>query len=149
MLTSPSLFSFITLIATTLPFTTAAPADTSVTVSYDNTYDNANLDLLTTSCSNGQNGLVTKGYPTAGKLPGFPSVGGAFTVAGWNSASCGACYKLTWQSNSIYVTAIDHTASGFNLAQAGMDKLTGGQAVQLGRITATYEDADPVNCGFK
>lgn len=142
-----TLVSLLTLLATS-PLTTAAPADTSVTVSYDNNYDNPNLDLLTTSCSDGANGLVTKGYPTAGKIPNFPNVGGAFTVGGWNSTSCGACYKLTWQSNSIYVTAIDHADSGFNLAQTAMDKLTGGQAVKLGRVTATYADADPSNCGF-
>jgi len=139
------LASLISLALAVAPFTLAAPA-TTVTVSYDTTYDNPNLDLSTTSCSDGPNGLITKGYPTAGKVPGYPNVGGAFTVGGWNSASCGACYKLTWNSNSIFVTAIDHTASGFNLAQKAMDKLTNGQAVQLGRISATYEDAALSDC---
>jgi hypothetical protein len=144
-----SLLSAICLLTSTIPFfTTATPVDTSVTVSYDTTYDNPNLDLLTTSCSNGPNGLVTKGYPTAGKIPNFSNVGGAFTVAAWDSPNCGACYKLTYGTTSIYVTAIDHAGQGFNLAEAAMNALTGNMAEQLGRVTATYEDADPSNCGF-
>ncbi|KAJ9323603.1 hypothetical protein DTO027B5_4544 [Paecilomyces variotii] len=126
----------------------AAPANTSVTVSYDTKYDNAGLDLDTTSCSDGQYGLVTKGYKTAGALPSFPNIGGAFTVPGWNSPNCGKCYQLSWEGKSIYVTAVDHTAEGFNIGQKALDTLTGGLAVQVGRVTATYSEADPSSCGL-
>lgn len=50
----------------------------SETLSYDNTYDNPNLSLSTVACSNGPNGLMTKGYSTLGQLPSFPNVGGVY-----------------------------------------------------------------------
>ncbi|KAL1985426.1 hypothetical protein VTN96DRAFT_7869 [Rasamsonia emersonii] len=128
----------------------ASPADsaTQVSVSYDTSYDNANLDLSTVACSNGQHGLETKGYKTAGQLPKFPFVGGSPTVAGWDSPNCGSCYALTWENNTIYVTAIDAAPNGFNIALSAMNQLTGGLAQQLGRVTATYTPADPSQCGF-
>lgn len=140
------LFSILSALSPLAAF--AAPADASVTVSYDTKYDDPNLDLLTTSCSDGQYGLVTKGYKTASSLPSFPRIGGAFTVPSWNSPNCGKCYQLTWEGKSIYVTAVDHAGEGFNIAQEALDELTGGLAVQLGRVTATYADADPSSCGF-
>lgn len=44
--------------------------------------------------------------------------------------------------------AVDHTATGFNLAKAAMDDLTNGQAAQLGRIDAQYAQVATSNCGF-
>mgnify|MGYP000938733052 CR=1 FL=1 len=126
----------------------APSASGTVTVSYDPQYDNPSFDLLTTACSDGTNGLVTKGYSTAGSLPSFPRIGGAFTIPSWNSPNCGKCYSLTYNGNTIYVTAVDHAADGFNIAEEAMNQLTGGQAVQLGRVSATYADADPSQCGF-
>ncbi|KAL1966151.1 hypothetical protein VTN77DRAFT_4703 [Rasamsonia byssochlamydoides] len=130
------------------PSPAPAPAGTQVSVSYDPSYDNSNLDLSTVACSNGQYGLETKGYSTAGQLPKFPFIGGALTVAGWNSPNCGSCYSLTWENNTIFVTAIDAAPQGFNIAEAAMNQLTGGLASQLGRVTATYAPVDPSNCGF-
>ncbi|KAJ9295961.1 hypothetical protein DTO271G3_5536 [Paecilomyces variotii] len=142
----------ISFLAALSPITTfaapATPTNTTITISYDTKYDNSNLDLSTTSCSDGQYGLVTKGYKTAGSLPSFPNIGGAFTVPGWNSPNCGKCYQLSWEGKSIYVTAVDHAAEGFNVGQKALDTLTGGLAVQVGRVTATYSEAEPSSCGF-
>ncbi|KAL2006621.1 hypothetical protein VTN00DRAFT_9289 [Thermoascus crustaceus] len=124
-----------------------AAAAGTVDVKYDPAYDNPDLDLNTVSCSDGPNGLVTKGYKTAGSLPSFPRVGAAFSVS-WNSPNCGKCYQLTYNGKSIYVTAIDQATTGFNIAQEALDELTGGQAVQLGHVQATYAEAAPANCGF-
>ena len=58
-----TLFALVCLF---LPFSTAAPAPRStvtVTLSYDQTYDNANGDLHTVACSDGPNGMLTKGEP--------------------------------------------------------------------------------------
>ncbi len=46
------------------------------------------------------------------------------------------------------VLAIDHAAEGFNIAQEAMDQLTGGQAVQLGRVDAGYTQVDASACGL-
>ncbi|GES57155.1 allergenic cerato-platanin Asp F13 [Aspergillus terreus] len=124
----------------------AASAQQSVSVSYDERYDVSGSSMNTVSCSDGANGLVTK-YPTFGSVPNFPHIGGSPTIAGWNSANCGKCYQLTYGSKSIYVTAIDAAPGGFNIALSAMNDLTGGQAVNLGRVQATYQEVAKSNCG--
>ncbi len=54
----------------------------TVSVSYDETYDNASGSLTSVACSDGTNGLITKGFSSFGSLPQFPNVGGAAAVAG-------------------------------------------------------------------
>ena len=125
----------------------AAPA-LGVTLSYDETYDNSAGSLSTVACSDGSNGLLTKGFSTFGSLPHFPNVGGAQAVGGWNSASCGTCWQLTWNGKSINVLAIDHADEGFNVAKEAMDTLTGGQAAALGRIDVDATQVDASACGL-
>ncbi|KAG5650739.1 hypothetical protein H0H81_011223, partial [Sphagnurus paluster] len=115
------------------------PAAFGDTVSYDPVYDNSGNSLDIVACSNGANGLLTAGYTTFGSLPSFPYIGGAAAVSGWNSPNCGTCWNLTYTNSqgvatSISVLAIDYTLTGFNIALEAMNKLTGGQAVQLGRV---------------
>jgi hypothetical protein len=43
---------------------------------------------------------------------------------------------------------MDHAVEGFNIAQAALDQLTGGQAVQLGSIDADYVQVDASVCGL-
>ncbi|KAF8129292.1 Cerato-platanin [Boletus edulis] len=112
-------------------------AQTTVqSVSYDTTYDNPSTSLSTVACSNGVHGLETKGYTTFGSLHGFPYIGGAYTVTGWNSPACGTCYSLTWRGTTIYVLAVDVGLDGFNISEEAMNALTGGLAVELGRVNA-------------
>lgn len=124
----------------------------SVSVSYDTAYDNAGASLTTVSCSDGANGLITQGYSTFGSLPKFPLIGGAPTIAGWNSPNCGNCYSIHYKAGkvdkTIYVTAVDAAPGGFNLGLRAMNQLTNNQAQQLGRVTATYALADPSKCGL-
>ena len=138
---------FLSLLA--LPFAATAVNAIAASVAYDTVYDSAAQSTLVTSCSDGINGLYTKGYPTLGSLPTFPRVGAASTVAGWNSPNCGKCYRITWNGKSINVIAVDHAASGFVLSRAAMDQLTGGLATQLGRINADYTEVPASNCGMK
>lgn len=120
----------------------------AITVSYDNGYDDGSRSLTAVACSDGPNGLLTKGYTTQSSLPSFPRIGGAFVIAGWNSASCGTCWSLTYNGNTINVLAIDYAGEGFNIAQEAMDLLTGGQAVALGRVDAEYVQVDASVCGL-
>jgi len=55
---------------------------------------------------------------------------------------------LTYNGHTIYVLAIDHAQTGFNIAQGAMDALTNGQAVQLGRVDAQTSEVDPTLCGL-
>ena len=123
-------------------------AASAITVSYDTGYDDSSRSLAATSCSDGTNGLLTKGYTTQGSLPSFPHIGGASTIAGWNDVNCGKCYSLTYNNTTINVLAIDHAAEGFNIGETALNELTGGQAVSLGSIDAQWAEADDSACGL-
>ncbi|KAG6884919.1 hypothetical protein C0993_007286 [Termitomyces sp. T159_Od127] len=122
-------------------------------VSFDPVYDNATESLNIVSCSDGPNGLESKGFTTFGSLPNFPFIGGAAAVEGFDSLNCGTCWNLTFVtstgvSNTISVLAIDNAGTGFNIAMEAMDVLTDNQAVFLGRVNATSVQVDPSICVF-
>ncbi|KAG6909583.1 hypothetical protein DXG01_016622 [Tephrocybe rancida] len=122
-------------------------------VSYDWGYDVSETSLDNVACSDGPNGLETRGYKTFGSIPGFPFIGGSSTIAGWNSAKCGACYKLTYthaagQKTNIYVTAIDHTDDGINISPSAMKILLGPHATDIGTAKVDVEEVDNSFCGF-
>ncbi|KAF5354586.1 hypothetical protein D9758_011211 [Tetrapyrgos nigripes] len=126
----------------------------AVQLQYDNHYDDGSASLTTVACSDGVNGLITRfGFQTLGAIPRFPHIGAAAAVAGWNSPNCGTCWKLTYtngngKTTSINVLAVDHAGTGFNIAQAAMDELTGGQAVALGNVQVTSSQVAVSNCGL-
>ncbi|KAH8166080.1 cerato-platanin [Xylaria polymorpha] len=134
-----NIFSFLTL----------AVATSAVTVAYDQGYDDAGRSLTAVACSDGPNGLITRyGWQTQGQIPRFPNIGAAVAVAGWNSAACGTCWKLTYNGRSVNVLAVDHAGAGFNIALAAMNTLTNGQAVALGRVEATAVQVATSACGL-
>ncbi|PAV19815.1 cerato-platanin [Pyrrhoderma noxium] len=118
---------FTTLISTLF----LAGSALAIRVSYDNTYDDPSGSMDSVACSDGPTGLAAN-YSTFGDLPSFPFIGGSSAISGWSSPSCGNCFSLSYGGNIIYVTPIDHTQEGFNLAQEAMDVLTGGKAEELG-----------------
>lgn len=133
---------FITI---TLALVAAAVA---TDVRYDNTYDDASQSLGVVACSDGSNGLLTKGFTTFGSLPTFPNIGAAQAIPGYDSAECGSCWKITYNGETITVTAIDHAGDGFNLAKAALNTLTNGQAEHDGTISATAVEVDKSECGM-
>ncbi|KAL6308686.1 Cerato-platanin-domain-containing protein [Sparassis latifolia] len=130
------------LASLSLLFVPIALAQTSVSVSYDNTYDNSAESLNDLACSNGPNGLEHLGYNYLGELPDFPYVGGSFAVTGWDSTGCGTCWEITYDGTTITVLAVDTASEGFNLSEEAMNALTNGQAEFLGRVTATAVQVD-------
>lgn len=143
---------FSVVIISLVAAATTAFAQGAATVSYDPTYDTASLSTLNLACSDGQNGLATKGYSTLSSIPGYPYIAASSTIAGWNSSNCGKCYAMTYQTETttktINVTAVDRATTGFVLSRAAMDALTGGQATSLGRVTVTWAEAPQSACGF-
>jgi hypothetical protein len=119
----------------------------AVRVGYDAVYDNPNNSLSTVACSDGSNGMLTKGYTTFGSIPSFPNIGAAQAVAGWNSPACGSCWQISYGGKSIYFTAIDHADKGFVLSEEAMDTLTKKQAQNLGVIDANATQVDESSCG--
>ncbi|KAG1825549.1 Cerato-platanin-domain-containing protein [Suillus subaureus] len=99
-------------------FVLSSLAQPTETLSYDTTYDDASLSLSSIACSDGTNGLETKGYTTLESLPTFPNVGGVYTVAGWNSAA------------------------------TAMNTLTGNLAAELGRVDVTATQVNASVCGL-
>lgn len=136
------LLPFIILLATILPVAR------SVAVRYDPEYDNRNVSLTAVACSDGKNGLITKGYKTFGDLPNFPYIGASNVVKGYNSASCGSCWELTTTTNTIYVIAIDRAGDGFNIAGMALEQLGGQEAIEAGKINAAAKRVAGSNCGL-
>ena len=136
------------LISTIIPLVALFSAVSATDVRYDTTYDNAQGSLSTVACSDGANGLLTKGYTTFGSLPSYPNITAAQAIAGWNSTSCGSCWQITYGDVSVNVLAIDHAADGFVLSLEAMNSLTGGNAVQFGTVDAQATQIDPQNCGL-
>ncbi|KAG2109457.1 Cerato-platanin [Suillus cothurnatus] len=143
------------LITSTVAALATCAIATSYSLSYDTTYDVGSNSLDTVACSDGSNGLESRGYTTFSSIPSFPYIGGAPQITGWNSAYCGSCWKITYTSPSvpttIYVTAIDvgdEARDGFNLSLEAMNNLTDGQAEPLGRVTVTATQVDEKYCGL-
>lgn len=63
-------------------------------------------------------------------------------------SQCGTCWQLSYSGRTINVLAIDHAASGFNIAEAALNELTNGQAEALGRIDATAVQVAVSECGL-
>jgi hypothetical protein len=139
---------FTSTIIALAAFFSVVAADTQP-VRYNTFYDNPSTSMNNVACSNGQNGLVTKGFPTFGSLPDFPNVGGAYAIGAWNSPECGSCWQLTYPGtgNSIWVTAIDTVYSGFDISLAAMNSLTNGQAQQFSYIDVESTQVDESYCG--
>ncbi|KAI0522158.1 EC5 protein [Xylaria bambusicola] len=136
-------------ISNLLSFLSLTAMASAVTVAYDQGYDIASRSMTAVSCSDGPNGLITRyGWNTQGQIPRFPNIGAAAAVAGWNSAQCGTCWKLTYKGRSVNVLAIDHAGAGFNIALGAMNTLTNGQAVALGRVDATATQVAVNQCGL-
>lgn len=128
-------------------------AHAQLSVSYDTEYDNADQSLTTVACSNGPNGLITRGFTTFGSLPNFPHIGGAPAVTGFDSPGCGTCWELTYVnaegvSTSINILAIDVATPNYNIALEAMNELTDNEAIFLGRVPVTAVELPASNCGL-
>ena len=60
----------------------AALAGITTSLSYDPVYSNPSTSTLSLACSDGDNGLHTKGFATLGAVPKFPMVAAAPDIAG-------------------------------------------------------------------
>nr|BAN04647.1 cerato-platanin-like protein 1 [Grifola frondosa] len=142
-------FAVLASLLCAAPAVLSAPtAASTVQVTYDQTYDVASNSLAIVACSNGANGLLTKGFTTFGSLPDFPFIGGAQAVAGWNSPNCGTCWQLQYGNTTINVLAVDHAGSGFNIGLDAMNKLTNNHAVELGVVQVASKQVAASVCGL-
>ncbi|KAF8735240.1 hypothetical protein AX14_002443 [Amanita brunnescens Koide BX004] len=66
-----------------------------VPLSYNPAYDNGATSINAVACSDGLNGLGTRGYKTLGSLPHFPYIGGAPAIESWNSTNSFPSWLLT------------------------------------------------------
>ncbi|KIY71768.1 snodprot1 [Cylindrobasidium torrendii FP15055 ss-10] len=143
------LISIIALIFTTLSQLVFAVDQ----VGWDSIYGDGDASLAIVACSDGSNGLLTRGFKTFSDLPTFPAIGSAYVVGGWNSPACGTCWTLTYyHGNSapktVTFTAIDTSGGGFYTSQESLDYLTGGHAVEWGVVNVTATQVSPSQCGL-
>lgn len=122
------------------------PLANAVTVSYDPRYGDAGQSLNQLACSDGPNGLESKGYYTLGALANFPYVGGVPAVASWNSPACGTCWALTYNGKTVHILAVDVAVNDYNISPAAMNDLTNGQATFLGRVPVAAQQVDKSLC---
>ncbi|PWW76094.1 Cerato-platanin [Tuber magnatum] len=141
---------FSTAIVSLLAMAASTFAQVATTAGYDRVYDNGSLSTLSLACSDGPNGLFSKGYPTLGSLPGFPLVGAIETISGWNSPNCGKCYKVTYTATgaSINIIGVDSAARGIVMSLGALDQLTGNLGEAVGRVDVTYVETARTDCGF-
>ena len=140
--------STILSLAALISVASAGPPPSGSVVRYNTFYDNSQTSLNDVACSNGDNGLVTKGFPTFISLPSYPFIGGVSAVKGWNSPECGSCWELTYSGtgNTIYVTAVDTISDGFDISLAAMNVLTYGQAEQLDSVNVQAQEVAATYC---
>ena len=133
-------------------FATLLTSVSAFTAGFDTVYDDPSRSLSSVACSDGFNGLLTRGFTTFGSLPKYPHIGGAPAVTGWNSTGCGTCWNLTYTNaegtaKSINLLAMDSSAN-YNMPTAAMNELTNGQADSLGRVSVTDANVHPSFCGL-
>jgi hypothetical protein len=106
--------------------------------------------MTAVACSDGENGLIPKGFHTFGDLPTFPNIGAAFAIEGYNSPSCGTCWNLTDDetATTTFIIAIDSAKDGFVIAESALSALGGPQAVNKGTIYTSATLVDGSNCGL-
>ena len=140
---------FSALAALSLPW--VALAQSTVKVTYDVYYKNSTFPLESTACSNGVNGLVTRGYPTLGSLPTYPNTTGLPGLT-WNSTLCGTCWTVTYTfsngtTTEVTVTAID-AADTFNMSPQAFGYLAGIDGYEAGSVEATATQVAASKCGM-
>lgn len=117
-------------------------------VTHDSGYDDPDRELTSLACSDGPNGLMTKyKWKIQGDIAGFPYIGGADVISGWNSPLCGSCWKLEYEGNRIHVMVVDHAGNGFNIADSALDELTDGKGIEQGRINVQATRVSVRECG--
>ena len=119
-------------------------------VTYDATYDNPNWPLSGTACSNGVNGLEAK-WPTLGKIPNFPFVGGIPGLS-WNSPLCGTCWQLSYVAPNgttvtTTITAVD-SSQDFNIGKTAFTAWAGSSGIAAGSVIATATQVAASKCGI-
>ena len=81
-------------------------------------------------------------YPSLGKLPTYPNVGG------YQNAACGSCWAIEYASEPpIYFISVDSNNDGLQLSIQTMDTLTGSGSQYL-FVPVQVTAADKSNCGL-
>ena len=79
------------------PVLALVAAVSATVVKYDPVYNNPSQSLSTVACSDGENGLLNKGFTTFKSLPSYPNIGASQYVGGWDDKDCGSCWNITYK----------------------------------------------------
>ncbi|KAG1770878.1 Cerato-platanin [Suillus placidus] len=120
-------------------------------VTWDYTYGNPDGSLNSVSCSDGKNGLLTKGYTTFASLPSFPNIGGVPGTV-WNSTLCGSCWSLKYaapngRQTTVYITAVDNSYT-YNVSPQAFIELAGATGLEAGKVKVRAIRVPSSKCGM-
>ncbi|KAJ2920449.1 hypothetical protein H1R20_g2586, partial [Candolleomyces eurysporus] len=121
------------------------------TINFDDRFCVGSTSLATTACSTGENGLITRGFPTFGSLPSFPAIAGSQIVEGFNSTSCGACWEVFDPNTgrSVFLTLVNSAPQGFILCTDTLLALTGFNRTNVpANIPVEARAVPAADCGF-
>jgi hypothetical protein len=141
-----AVFTSLIALATAVSASPAPRGLIQYNVRYDATYDNPNGLISGVACSNGVNGLNTRGYVHFSDLPTFPNLA-AWQGISWNSTECGSCWKITHNGVSVLVTAIDRSGDGFNVAEETFKELNNND-LGPGSFSANAVQVPAHECGL-
>jgi hypothetical protein len=106
--------------------------------------------LTNVACSDGANGIMAWGYKDLSAM--FPYVT-AWQEATWNSPRCGDCIKITYKTNTIFVTVVDQCGksdragtSHFDLSKEAFTALFGQDGLIKGTMEGNFSIAQPKEC---
>lgn len=124
-------------------FLPLALAQTNASVFYNATYDNPSVRLSTLACSSNSYGPAT-----LGALPDFPFLGGASSVRGWDSDSCGTCWNVTYQGTTVTILVVDTAKDTFDISEEAFNTLTNDEAILFtSPLMAEAVQVDLALCG--
>ncbi|KAG1772408.1 Cerato-platanin [Suillus occidentalis] len=114
-------------------------------VTWDTAYSDPSASLATVSCSDGKNGLLTKGYTTFG----HPSLHSPTSEVS-QAVSGTPPYVYTTPSGhqtTVYITAVDNSYT-FNVSPHTFDDLTDGTGFEAGKVKVRAVRVSPSKCGM-
>ena len=108
-----------------------APVRATLPAVYNQAYDNPSETLYNVACSE----LVTI-YPTFGRVPLFPNIGGAPNTT-FNSRNCGAIWKITNKATGVWIHFMGIDSSrGFDLSLKAFVEIGGSTATGCVEVEA-------------
>ena len=122
-------------------FSSFASVTSAIKAVHNSKYDKGDSSISTVSCHSD----LQARYPTLGKLPTYPNIGG------YQNAACGSCWAVAYNTmTTIYVLNVDDSNNGLQLSLNTMTKLGKKSGIhgENYSLDVTVTEADKSKCGL-